>query len=58
MPAFTDSIDTLGTGANGICGEKFVALETPPAFVSITLGANGITDQFNIIYDGSHALES
>ena len=59
VPAFTDAIDTLGTyGAVGICGEKFVALDSPPAFVSITLGANKLLDPFEINYDGNHALES
>ena len=58
MAAFSDSVDSTGTYSTGICGEKLVALTSPPAFVSITLGANKITDPFTINYDGSHASES
>ena len=56
VAAFTDSADASYT--TGICGEKLVALVSPPAFVSITLGANKILNPFTIDYDGNYANES
>ena len=58
VPAFTDSVDSTNTYSVGICGEKLFELISPPAFLSVTLGTNKITDPFTINYDSSKVKES
>lgn len=55
MPAFTDSVDSGGGHATGICGEKLVTLDAPiPPYLSITLdGVDPILNPFTIDFDAS-----
>lgn len=58
VPPFTDSVDATGSYSTGICGQKLVTLDaaTPP-FLSVTPGANPVTDYFFINYDEAQASE-
>ena len=51
MPAFTDSVDSVGAYTTGICGEKQIVLDpATPAFLSIIPGSDPVLDQFDIQY--------
>ena len=58
IPAFSDSIDALGTYTTGICGEKDIVLNSPPLFISITKGLDPILNPFTIDYDQTQATEA
>ena len=60
VPAFTDSVDTGGLYATGICGEKQFVLDpsTTPAFLSFVPGTDPVLDPFQIDYDETFATEA
>ena len=60
MPAFTDSVDSGGGHATGICGEKQVTLDTPkPTYLSLTMdGVDPTLNPFTIDFDDSSATEA
>ena len=50
--AFTDSIDSAGVLATGICGEKVITLDAgAPAFLTLTPDANPINNPFSLAFD-------
>ena len=54
MVAFSDSVDTTGSYAFGICGVKTIALSVAtPSFMSLTLGANQLVDVMTFTFDTS-----
>ena len=55
VPAFTDTVDSTNAYTKGICGEKRMTLNSPPAFLSLTSGTDKINDPITISYDPSQA---
>ena len=55
VPAFTDTVDSTNAYTKGICGEKRMTLNSPPAFLSLTSGTDKINDPITISYDPTQA---
>ena len=54
VPVFSDSVDSAGSYAYGICGVKTITLNTgTPTFLSITAGVDPINDDATIALDSS-----
>ena len=51
---FSDSVDSAGSYAYGICGVKTITLNAgTPTFLSVTAGADPINDDSTILLDSS-----
>ena len=54
VPAFSDSVDSAGLYAYGICGVKTITLNTgTPTFLGVTAGVDPISDDSTIALDTS-----